>query len=138
MMSKTEKLKELYKKANGYNEEIPAQLIDKMTVYGQIYELIGGLYGDALDRYGVAEVERKDTIANAIVYRPSVDGQEPPTSDKRAEAIGIILAKDKFIAEKKAESEALRWKSARDAVNEQIQIMKKRYEHFVNVAKGGI
>lgn len=137
-MSKASKLGELYKKAATLNEDFPAQLIDKLSVYGQIYELIGGLYADALDRHGIAEIERKDTIANAIVYRPSVDGEEPPTSDKRAEAVGIVLAREKFIAEKKAESEVLRWRAAREAVEAQIQIMKKRYEHIVNVAKGGV
>jgi hypothetical protein len=138
-MSKTDKLAQLYKKASTLDEENPKQLIDKLSIYGNILELIGGLWADAECEYGLAKNEREYAIDNAIYYRPSMDNGECPTSDKRAEAVGGLIAKELKDKEKKLASEVTRWKAAYSSISEQINIMKKRYDHLVNVfSKGGI
>jgi hypothetical protein len=138
-MSKTEKLAQLYKKASVLDEDNPKELIDKLSIYGRILELIGGLWADAENAHGLAKNEREYAIDNAIYYRPSIDDGEHPSSDKRAEAVGGLLAKELKDKEKTLASEVTRWKAAYSSTTEQINIMKKRYDHLVNVFnKGGI
>lgn len=137
-MSKTSKLAELYKKASGLDEDNPKQLMDKLSLYGKILELIGGLYADAFKDWGLAESERREVIANGIYYRPKLEDGEIPSSDKKSEAVGEILAREVRRKEKECEAEKERWRKAYDSTTEQIQIMKKKYDHLVNVSKGGI
>ncbi|TYR75634.1 hypothetical protein FZC79_10405 [Rossellomorea vietnamensis] len=138
MPTKTVKLSAYYRAAGNLNEENPKDLIDKLSIYGKILELIGGIYGDAFNDWGMAEAERREIIANGIYHRPSVDGGETPSSDKKGEAAGELLAKEARRKEKKFEAEKERWRKAYDSTSEQINIMKKRYDHLVNVAKGGV
>jgi hypothetical protein len=137
-VSKTEKLAQLYKQANALNEDLPKELMDKLSVYGKILELIGGLWADAECEYGLAKNEREYAIDNAIYYRPSIEDGEVPSSDKRAEAVGGLLAKELKDKEKELSSEVLRWKNAFYSVDSQIQILKKKYDHLKEVSKGGI
>jgi len=134
-MTQTErmaKLTELYKKAASLNEDFPAQLIEKMGLYGQIYEILGFLHAEAEGEYGLKEVERKEVIANVFCLDPEKTVKE---REMKAELAAIPKRKE----EAEARKEAIRWKNAREAVLEQINIMKKKYEHLVNVyQKGGI
>jgi hypothetical protein len=136
-VSKTEKLAQLYKKANGLNEELPIELMNKLSLYGQILELIGGLHADSVKAWRLAEAKRRETIASAIVYGPELEGAEVKTAKDReavAEVIGAAARKEEALAE----AEAQRWKNAYQSNIEMIQILKKKYEHLQSVAKGGI
>ncbi|MED5050626.1 hypothetical protein P9850_01915 [Anoxybacillus rupiensis] len=131
-MSKLDKLTELYKKAASLNEELPAQLIEKMSLYGQIYELLGFLHAEAEGDYGLKEAERKEVIATVFCLDPEKTVKE---REMKAELASVPKRKE----EAEARKEAIRWKNARESVLEQINIMKKKYEHLVNVLqKGGI
>jgi len=131
-MNKVEKLTELYKKAASLNEELPAQLIEKMGLYGQIYELLGSLHAEAEGEYGLKEAERKEVIATVFCLDPEKTVKE---REMKAELASIPKRKE----EAEARKEAIRWKNARESVLEQINIMKKKYEHLCNVLqKGGI
>lgn len=130
-MKKTEKLTELYKRANSLNEEMPAELIQKLSIYGQILEIIGGLWSEAHSEWKLAEAKRKDTIASVYTL-------DPEGTNKDREMKAEMAAAEWRRKEAQYEAEALRWKAAYQAVIEQIQIMKKRYEHLNNVAQGGI
>jgi hypothetical protein len=131
-MNKTEKLSQLYKKANGLNEDLPKELIDKLSLYGQILELVGGMHADSLGAWKLAEALRKETVA-------TVYSLDPEGSNKDREHKAEMAATQARRDEATAEREAIRWKNAYNSTLEQIQIMKKRYEHLVNVFnKGGI
>jgi hypothetical protein len=138
MASKTEKLTELYKKANVLDENFPAQLMDKLSIYGQILELLGGFHAQSVEAWKLAEATRRETIASAQAYGAELEGAEGKTAKDR-EAIAEVVGANARKAEGKAEAEATRWKNAYNSTIEQINIMKKRYDHLVNVFnKGGI
>lgn len=131
-----DKLRTYYNAADKLNEEFPKELMDKLSIYGRILEIIGGLHADALREWKLAESERKGTIAETYMIVLN-EGDKPATSKYRemvAEQTAIDLRRKEAIAE----SEAMRWRNAYNSVLEQIQIMKKRYEHLTNVSKGGI
>lgn len=131
-MSKAERLAALYKKASGLDEDNPKQLMDKLSIYGQILELLGGLHADSVGAWRLAEAFRRETIS-------TVYSLDPEGSNKDRENKAEMAAVQARQAEGKAEQEATRWKNAYNSTNEQINIMKKRYDHLVNVfQKGGI
>lgn len=131
MMSKIDDLKRLYSQASKLDEEYPKQIIDKLSIYGQILEILGNLWAAATLDWKMAEAKRRETIAN--VY--SLD---PQGSNKDKEMKAEMAAAKWRQEEAKYEAETQRWKNAYISTQEQIQIMKKRYEHMQNVAKGGI
>lgn len=125
------KLSELYAKADKLDEEIPKQLIDKLSLYGQILEILGGLWSAAHADWKKAEAKRKDIIAKT--YSTDIEG-----TNKDREMKAEMAAAETRMQEAEFEGEAMRWKAAYQSVLEQIQIMKKRYEHLQNVANGGV
>jgi hypothetical protein len=137
-MTKTEKLAQLYKKANACNEELPKELLDKLGLYGQILELIGGLWASAHKDWKLAEATRRSAIAGAFAYGAQLEGIDKPTTDKGREAVAEVSSALARQNEAELEGEALRWKNAYMSTTEQIQILKKKYEHLKEVAKGGI
>lgn len=125
------RLKELYKRADALNEEFPAQLMDKLSIYGQILEILGGMWAAATKDWKLAEAKRRETIATVYSLNPN-----GTTKDKEMQA--EMAAAEWRRKEAEYEAEALRWKAAYIATQEQIQILKKKYEHLKEVAKGGI
>lgn len=131
-MSRTEKLSQLYKKASSLNEDLPPQLMDKLSIYGQILELIGGLHADSVGTWKLKEAARRETLAT--IYSLDPEGSNKDRENKAE--MGAAIARRE---EAEAEKEATRWKNAYNSTNEQINIMKKRYDHLVNVFnKGGV
>ncbi|MBU5342299.1 hypothetical protein [Caldifermentibacillus hisashii] len=130
-MSKIDDLKRLYSQASKLDEEYPKQIIDKLSIYGQILEILGNLWAAATLDWKMAEAKRRETIAN--VY--SLD---PQGSNKDKEMKAEMAAAKWRQEEAKYEAETQRFKNAYTSVLEQIQILKKRYEHLVNVSKGGV
>jgi hypothetical protein len=129
---RTAKLTELYNQAASLNEEFPAQLMQKLSIYGQILELLGGMWAAATKDWKLAEAKRRETIATVYSLNPN-----GTTKDKEMQA--EMSAAEWRRKEAEYEAEALRWKAAYIATQEQINIMKKKYEHLVNVyQKGGI
>lgn len=129
---RTAKLTELYKQAASLNEELPKELMDKLSIYGQILELLGGMWAAATKDWKLAEAKRRETIA-------TVYSLDPEGTTKDREMKGEMAAAEWRRKEAEYEAEALRWKAAYIATQEQINIMKKKYEHLVNVyQKGGI
>lgn len=137
-MSKTDKLTQLYKQAYAMNEELPYDLMKKLSLYGQILEILGGLHAESVGAWKMAEAKRREVIASAVVYGVETTDMQIKTAKDREAAAEVIGAKARQ-DEAKAEQEAQRWKNAYNSTNEQINIMKKRYDHLVNVFnKGGI
>jgi hypothetical protein len=128
---KIDKLSSLYKKLSALDEENPYELMQKLSIYGQILELLGGLWAAATKDWKLAEAKRRETIATVYSLNP-----EGTTKDKEMQA--EMAAAEWRRKEAEYEAEALRWKAAYIATQEQIQILKKKYEHLKEVAKGGI
>lgn len=132
MSSKTERLSILYKNSSKLDESNPKELMDKLSIYGQILELIGGLHAESVGAWKLAEAYRRETIATVYSLDP-----EGTVKDKENKA--EMAATEARREEARAEKEATRWKNAYNSTNEQINIMKKRYDHLCNVFnKGGI
>lgn len=138
MSKRTEKLAELYKKANNMNDELPKELIEKLSLYGQILEIIGGLHAEAVKAWKLAEANRREVIAAAIAYGAELEGVETPKTAKEREAAAEVAGAEARKKEALAEYEATRWRNAYQSTLEVIQILKKKYEHLSNIAKGGI
>jgi hypothetical protein len=136
-MSRTDKLSALYGQANKLNEEFPAELMKKLSLYGQILELIGGLHSEAVREWKLSEATRREAIASATIYHPEVAGAEIKTAADRAAAAEVVGA-DARKKEAIAEADATRWKNAYNSTSEQIQILKKIYDHMRSVAGGGV
>jgi hypothetical protein len=126
-----EKLNELYSQAASLNEEFPAQLMQKLSIYGQILELLGGMWAAATKDWKLAEAKRREAIASHYALNPN-----GTTKDREMQA--EMSAAEWRRKEAEYEAEALRWKAAYVATQEQIQILKKKYEHMKEVAKGGV
>ena len=91
-MNRTEKLSQLYKQANELNEELPKELMDKLSLYGQVLEIIGGLHAESVKAWKLAEAKRRETIASAIVYGAELDGVTYKTAKEKEAAAEVIGA----------------------------------------------
>jgi hypothetical protein len=130
-VTKEEKLTGLYKQASSLNEDFPAQLMNKLSIYGQILEILGGLHAESVGQWKLAEANRRETLA-------TVYSLDPEGSNKDRENKAEMAAAQSRKEEARAEKDSTRWKNAYNSTSEQINIMKKRYDHLVNVAKGGV
>jgi hypothetical protein len=138
-MARLDKLKELYGKASVLDEDNPLQLMNKLSIYGQILELQGRFHSESVAAWKLAEMVRRETLASSMAYGAELEGAEPAKTAKEKEAVAEVIAAEKRKAEAIAEAEAWRWRNAYQSTIEQINIMKKRYDHLVNVyEKGGI
>lgn len=130
-MSDTEELKQLYKQANALNEELPAELIKKLSLYGAILRITGKLHADSLKEWKLAEAKRKETVA-------TVYSLDPNGTSKEREMKGEMAATEFRKEEAIAEAESMRWKNAYTSCQEYIQILKMQIRDTQEVAKGGV
>jgi hypothetical protein len=130
-VTKEEKLTGLFKQASSLNEDFPAQLMNKLSIYGQILEIIGKEHARAVGQWKLAEANRRETLATVYSLDPQGSNKD---REQKAEMAASPFRKE----EAESERDATRWKNAYNSTSEQINIMKKRYDHLVNVAKGGV
>ena len=124
-----EKLTELYRQATELDEELLGDLIKKLSYYGKILELLGGIHAAALTDWKLAESNRREAIATTF---ENFDGSVAERTNK-AESSSSLQRRE----EAKAEGEAMRWKNAYNSTLEQIQIMKLRLRDMKDVMNGG-
>lgn len=129
-MNNGEKLKALYLQANSLNEELPGDLIKKLTLYGRILELLGGFHAQAVKAWKLAEATRREALASAYCY------SEGTGADRTNKA--EIAAAESRQKEAETEAEATRWKNAYTSTLEQIQIMKLQLRDMKEVKEGGV
>lgn len=130
-MSNLEKLTTLYKQANSLDESLPGDIIRKLSLYGKILELLGGLHANALKDWKLAEATRREALASAFCY--DVEGSAIERGHKAE-----IAAAHTRQAEATAEAEAQRWKNAYLSTQEQINILKLQLKDMQELAKGGV
>lgn len=119
-MENDERLKQLYAKANRYNEEIPMQLSKQIEVFAEILMVIGRLYASAQFAYGQAYAERK------YVQGMTLAETQGTQADKHGAA--ETASREQRLAEARAEADLVRCKHAFIATQELIQAKKKTLE----------
>lgn len=130
-MNNAEKLSMLYKQANSLNEDLPGDIIKKLSLYGKILELLGGFHAQAVKEWKLAEATRRETLASAFVY--DMEGSAVERTNKAE-----IAAAQSRKREAETEAEAQRWRNAYNSTSEQIQILKLQLRDMQEVAKGGV
>ena len=131
------KIKEITAKTKQLDENLPAELLKKMHYYGQLLELYGIKQAQTTEEWKKAEATRKTVLGHFKTYGAELEGVDEPKTAVDKEAQAEVAAKDYRQREAEAEGMALHWKARREALYEQIQIMKKIYEHHVNVNNHG-
>lgn len=130
-MTLEEKLGQLYKQAEGLNESLPAELIKKMKIYGDILIITGKLHAAALQEWKLAEAIRKETIAKCFAYDPEGTAKE---REMKAEFAASEHRKKEAITE----ANCMRWRNAYNSTIEIINIMKLQLKDMKDVGNGGI
>ncbi|MFD2704215.1 hypothetical protein [Salibacterium lacus] len=125
-----EKLMALYSQCEKLDNALPADLLKKMELYGQIFELTGKLHAMALGDWKRAEAIRREKLATS--YK-AADGT---VKDKEMEA--EAQAAQARQAEADAEEEATRWRNAKDSTSEQIQLFKIMLRDMKDLNNGKI
>lgn len=126
-----EKLKELYARAAGLDENLPGDLLQKLKTYGDILSLTGKLHAAALGEWRTYEALRKEASAKCFAYDPQGTVKE---REYKAEFAASDFRKKEAIAER----ECQRWKNAYSSTTEVIQILKIQFKDLKDVNGGGI
>lgn len=130
-MTNLEKLSSLYKQANSLSEDLPGDIVKKLSLYGRILELLGGFHATAVKEWKLAEATRREALASAFMY--DIEGSAVERTNKAEVAAANTRKK-----EAETEAEATRWKNAYNSTSEQIQILKLQLKDMQEVAKGGV
>ncbi|MED1403821.1 hypothetical protein P4U07_13465 [Bacillus mycoides] len=131
MTKDEEKLKELYARAAGLNEEFPGDLLQKLKIYGDILSLTGKLHAASLSDWKMAEAIRKETIAKCFTYDPNGTAKE---REMKAE----FAASEHRKAEAQAEAACMRWRNAYNSTTEIINILKIQLRDMKDLNSGGV
>lgn len=126
-----EKLKELYTKAAGLNDELPGDLLQKLKIYGDILSITGKLHAAALSDWKMAEAIRKETIAKCFTFDPEGTARE---REMKAE----FAASDHRKTEAQAEASCMRWRNAYSSTSEIINILKIQLKDMKDLKNGGV
>ncbi|EJR51772.1 hypothetical protein IIO_06182 [Bacillus cereus VD115] len=126
-----EKLKDLYARAAGLDENLPGDLLQKLKIYGDILSLTGKLHAAALSDWKMAEAIRKETISKCFTYNPSGTAKE---REMQAE----FAASEHRKAEAQAEASCMRWRNAYNSTTEIINILKIQLRDLKDLNSGGV
>lgn len=125
---------ELYREANEKLEDDPLELQEKMTIYGNIFELMGDLEAAATGQKELAYAYRQEMNAKKFFYTVNMKQGETTkklTADER-KAIAELSVRQYRRNEARFAEESKKWKNRRDSVLEQINIMKRRQDLFTD------
>jgi len=126
-----DKLVTLYSQAEGLNEALPAELLQKLKLYGEIFSISGKLHAAAVGEWKLAESLRKECIATVFTLDP-----EGTVKDREMKA--EYAASEHRRNEAKAEANCMRWKNAMEANREIIQILKLQYRDLIELQSGRV
>lgn len=110
------KLNEIYEAIEQLNDEIPAQLSKKITLYSQALMLIGRYHAAAVNAHGIAYANRKKVWGQAIL--------DSKGTAKDKEAAAEVASYDARVREARAEMEVWEWRRAFESTQEIIQALK--------------
>lgn len=110
------KLTEIYNEIETLNDEIPAQLSRKITLYSQALMIIGRYHAQAIRDHGRAYADRKNKWGQAI--------QEAQGTGKEKEGAAEIACYEERKREADAEMEVWKWRNTFQATQEIINAIK--------------
>lgn len=128
------RLSELYKMANDKLEDDPLELQEKLTLYGDIFEIMGDLEALAVGQKELAYAYRQETNAQKYLHTVNMklgDTVKKLTGDER-KAVAELAVRDFRRNEARFAEASKKWKNRRDSVLEQINIMKRRQDLFAD------
>ena len=131
VMADLEKLTKLYKQANSLNEELPGDIVKKLSLYGKILEILGGFHAQSVKEWKLAEATRREALASAFCY--DIDGSVVERTNKAEIAAAPTRKK-----EAEMEAQAQRWRNAYNSTSEIIQILKLQLKDMQNLDRGGV
>lgn len=115
-MTMNDKLKAIYAEIEGLNDERPADLSRKVTLYSQLLQRYGMYHAAAVRDHGRAYAERKRIWGETIINTSGT------AKDKEAEA--EVKSYDARMAEADAEMEVWKWKNLCASTTEIINAVK--------------
>ncbi len=130
----TEKLMELtalYAETDNKLESDLMQLQEKMTLYGNIFEIMGDLEAEATGMEKLAYAYRHEATANTFMKRKADDQGNKLTGEER-KAVAEIAVRSFRRKEAKYAGASKKWRNRRESVLEQINIMKRRQDLFTD------
>lgn len=126
------RLSKLYGMANERTEDDPLDLQEKLTLYGEIFEIMGDLEALAVGQKELAYAYRQETNAQKYLHTANAkigDTVKKLTGDER-KAVAELAVRDFRRNEARFAEASKKWKNRRDSVLEQINIMKRRQDLF--------
>lgn len=123
----------LYVQANACQEDDPLQLQEKLTLFGQIYEIAGDFEAEATGLWKLHYAYRQETHASAYMSRtksrPTDPNETPRTlTGKERDAIAERATFTYRRLEAEYERLSLKWANRKKAILEQINIMKRKQD----------
>jgi hypothetical protein len=129
-----QRYKQLWGQTQRLNEDNPDHLVQKLTLYGQLYEWTGKFLASARSDARLAKLERQEQEARVFLKTPKgKDGYTEKEREKKAFLAAKLLIKREI----EYENEADRWANARDSILEQINIMKRKQDVQINIFQRG-
>ena len=126
------RLTALYNEANQRLEDDPLELQEKLTLFGEIFEIMGDLEALAVGQKELAYAYRQEVNAKKYLHTLNMklgDTVKKLTGDERKAAAELAVRPFRRNEARFAE-DSKKWKNRRDSVLEQINIMKRRQDLF--------
>jgi hypothetical protein len=131
-----ERYRQLWGMSQQCNEENPDELQQKLTLYGQLYELTGKYLAAARSDARLAKLERQEYEANQYMSTKNKKQGGDYTEEERKKK-AFIAAIHLYKLETEYNNEADRWENARESILEQINIMKRKQDIQINLFARG-
>lgn len=128
-----EKYKHLWGMTQQLNESDPDQLLQKLTLYGQLYEMTGKFSASAKADSRLLKLDRQEQEARSFLSTGGGGKEKSNYTQKERDAKAFLSARLLYKQEIEYENEYDRWENARDSILEQINIMKRKQDIQINL-----
>jgi hypothetical protein len=132
--NKIKELSELYEMAGKRLDDDPLDLQEKLTLYGQIHEIMGDLEAYAVGQEKLAYALRQETNAQTYMHKKHVkiEGTLVKLTAEERKMTAELAVRKYRRNEARFAQDSKKWKNRRDSVLEQINIMKRRQDLFTD------
>lgn len=129
-------LSELYAMAGERLDTDPLELQEKLTLFGQIHEIMGDLEAVAVGQEKLAYAYRQEVAARKFMSSRQMDldkdGKLTKLTGDERRAVSELTVMRYRRNEARFAQESKKWRNRRDSVLEQINIMKRRQDLFTD------
>lgn len=151
-----ERFDQIERELKSMAEDNPGQIFNKLNLYLEAKDIACELWAVWSKRARDAKSTKKEVINHVKIYGAYLKEDLPmtndntkkeslpltpakePTTDKMREAIAELIAKPYEDQENSYLSAAEHYKTKNETITEKIQVLKKKYDHLKEVAKGGV